>query len=102
RTHHAGVGARTEPAHVLPVRVPETVREEPLEGLADQLLARITEELVGLRIREFDLPVTPDNEHRVGRRVEGLPVTVLGAAVAVGVTGHREYSVQRRHPDSHL
>jgi hypothetical protein len=69
---HARVGeVAFAPARV---HLAEALRDEELDGPADQLRARVAEEPLGLLVDEHDLAAPIDDDDRVGRRLEQLPV----------------------------
>src|SRR5439155_12200546 len=45
----------------------KTLRDQNLDFLAEELLAGITEQLLGLRVHEHDAAITIDNDDGVGR-----------------------------------
>jgi hypothetical protein len=48
----------------------KTIGDEKLDRLPDQLVARVTKDLLGLKVDELDLSVGAGNDHRVWRSIE--------------------------------
>ena len=70
---------------VLDVAPMEAIREEQLDGPAEELVALVSEQVDGLRVDEGDPPLVVDADDRIGRRVEQG-------------TEHRLAATQRREP----
>src|SRR5690606_12650157 len=49
---------------------PETLRHEQLHPLTNELIARVAEQLFGLRVYQQDAPVSVHDDHRVWRGFE--------------------------------
>ena len=67
RTHRARLRIAHVVLLVLAMMLAEAVRDQVGDGLADQLLALVAEEVLGLGIDERDVAVPIDDHHRVWR-----------------------------------
>ena len=61
---------------------PESLGQEIVVGSADELLARVAEELRRLRVRVDDAPVAVHDEDAIGRRLAELEPPLGGPALA--------------------
>jgi len=86
-THRAGVRIFAVAPAVPDVSVAEAIRDEQLDRLAQKLVARVSEQALGLGVHEHDLAAGVCDDHRVRRRLEQPPEAILGAT-AVGDVAH--------------
>src|SRR5260221_251961 len=80
------------------------VGHEQLDLLTDHLLALVSEDLLGLRVHEYDSAILAHNHHRIWRRLEKAPELLLGSLAVRDVangTGHQRalFSLQRAQTD---
>jgi hypothetical protein len=91
-----GLAGLAEVADVLPVRLAETVRDEPLDVRAQGLGRRAAEHLLRRRVEQDNLLVLADGDDRIHRRIdearqaplalgEGLLRLLAGGDVVVGL-----------------
>src|SRR5260221_9054017 len=77
--HRTDFGAGEEPRAMLRVVALEPLGNELFDGLPEQFLPRVAEQLLGLRIDDFDVPVHTHNHHRVGSSIQKRSELVLHA-----------------------
>ncbi|TKS58531.1 MAG: hypothetical protein EWM72_02935 [Nitrospira sp.] len=58
---------------VMPMGIPQPSRQQHLDGLIQQFLTRISEQLFRLVVHDHDPASTIDNDHGVGRSVQQAP-----------------------------
>ena len=63
---------------MLRMQLAEALRDQHLDRLLAQLLARVAEHPFGLRIDEHDPPFVVDDDHRIRRGFDEPPEHVLG------------------------
>ena len=68
--HRTHARIAEEPLPMRRVRLPVALRQHDLDVPVDQLLARVAEELFGLRVRNDNPAGAVHDEHRIGRRFE--------------------------------
>src|SRR5438105_3517429 len=76
--HGTGAGGVEEAPSVDGVGNVEALRHEPLDGLPEQLVARVAEHLLDLLVHEQDATTLVDPDDGVRGRVEQLLQTALG------------------------
>src|SRR5262249_11100626 len=67
----------------------EALRHQHLDPLADELVARVAEELLGLGVDEDDPPAALHDDHGVGCRLEQAAELLLRLAAQAGVADGR-------------
>ncbi len=72
-THRAQTGVVTEGGAILDVLLPQPLRQQHLDGLAEHLLPGIAEHALGLAVDDRDLAMVVNDNHRVGRRLQDRP-----------------------------
>ena len=77
RAHRPRRGLREEAAQVRAVTGAEPLRDQELERPADQLVARVAEQRLGLHVDQLDVRVLADDDDRVRRRVDQRGVVAL-------------------------
>jgi hypothetical protein len=73
------------------------VRKEDLDGLTDQRVARVSEELLGLAVYEDDKAVIVDDDHAVGGGLEQR-LGGLRAKTRIAPVGRSFITSRRTHP----
>ncbi len=106
RAHGAGPAVDDVAVPEVGVVPAEPFRDEHLDRSSQQVLPGVSEEGLGLRVDELDRARLVDDHHRVGRRLQQRPETLLGGPALAHVAHRRRdqqalRGLQRAQADLH-